>query len=74
MKDENMDEIIRKIEENARRLVEVNTALEAIQKDEEFIKNKENLFEQQVEKIVEFKSKGIVIFEIIEKRMRKYEI
>ena len=54
--------------------MEVNTALEAIQKDEEFIKNKENLFEQQVEKIVEFKSKGIVIFEIIEKRMRKYEI
>ena len=60
------------IEENSRKLSEVNKALEGIKEDEEMIMNKEKVFEEKVDnRFVEFEGKTTAIFELLEEKDEK---
>ena len=69
---ENIDELINLIEENSKKLLEVNKALEAIKKEEELVKSKEEVFEEKVEnRFVEFEGRITALFKLLEEKNEK---
>jgi len=66
---ENIDELIKRIEENANKLNEINASLQAIEKEEKTAKNQIEVFEKQLAGRCEvLESKLNVALETIEKK------
>ena len=67
-----IDKLIKSIEENANKLSEIEKALEAINIEEEAMQNKVNVFEETLERrCVEFENKFTAVLESIEKNNEK---